>query len=62
MLQLSWLKVDFDKWKDEDDEADVQAEPNLGGMQGFDMEQVRDAARAVRPHTAWITRRAVGHR
>jgi hypothetical protein len=39
---LQWLKVDFDKWADEDDEPEEVAEPDLGGMQNFNMEEVRE--------------------
>lgn len=41
VLQLQWVKVDFDKWAEEDDEEEEVQEPDLGGMQNFNMEEVR---------------------
>jgi len=41
--RLHWLKIDFDKWKDEDDDEEEEgaaAKPddyNMPGMEGFDM-------------------------
>eukprot|EP00730_Choanoeca_flexa_P019103 TRINITY_DN9319_c0_g1_i2.p1 TRINITY_DN9319_c0_g1~~TRINITY_DN9319_c0_g1_i2.p1 ORF type:complete len:214 (+),score=50.99 TRINITY_DN9319_c0_g1_i2:81-722(+) len=39
-VKLQWLKVDFDKWADEDDEDEEVQEPDLGGMQNFNMEEM----------------------
>lgn len=54
-----WLKVDFDKWKDEDDdeEEDKPDDYDMPGMQGmgggpggFDMEAVRVLPLSYNPH------------
>lgn len=36
MVQVHWLKVDFDKWKDEDDSGAEEGMP-FGGDGGFDL-------------------------
>ena len=49
VCQLHWLKIDFDKWKDEDDDEEEEgaaAKPddyNMPGMEGFDMNAVRSS-------------------
>ena len=42
-LKQHWLKADFDKWRDEDEDEDKPDRnvPDFGGMQDFDMETVR---------------------
>ena len=50
VCQLHWLKIDFDKWKDEDDDEEEEgaaAKPddyNMPGMEGFDMNAVRSSS------------------
>ncbi|KJH53165.1 CS domain protein [Dictyocaulus viviparus] len=35
--KVHWLKVDFDKWKDEDDSGAEDGMPSYGGAGGFDL-------------------------
>ena len=39
---MQWLKVDFNRWKDEDElgDDDESDAPEPGGMKNFDMEEV----------------------
>ena len=41
--QQHWLKIDFDKWRDEDEDEEDEGKPddyNPAGMQNFDMQQM----------------------